>query len=93
MPAAIRKMTSQPCERLGIKDRGVLGEGAYADVVIFDSEEISSQATYEHPTRKPVGIKMVMCNGQLTVENGSSTGQQPGRALRRGDAAAIIPRG
>ena len=81
---AIRRMTSAPAARLGLTDRGVLRDGAAADVVIFDATTIRSDATVDEPRRDPVGIETVIVNGELVVDAGRHTGATPGRALRRG---------
>ncbi len=79
---AIRKSTSAVAARLSIRDRGVLREGAWADVVIFDPETIIDPATYEQPNQLSVGIEQVWVNGVRVVANGKHTGAKPGRALR-----------
>ena len=81
---AIRKMTSAPAQRLGLRDRGVIREGAIADLVVFDPATIRSHATYDDPRRFPDGIAHVIVNGVPVVQDGSHTGATPGRALRRG---------
>ena len=79
---AVRKMTSAPAARLGLRDRGVLRDGAAADVVVFDPATIRSNATYDAPRRFPDGIDHVIVNGTLAVDQGTHTGATPGRALR-----------
>jgi N-acyl-D-amino-acid deacylase len=81
---AVRKMTSAPAARLGLTDRGVIRDGAIADVVVFDPATVASLATYEEPRRFPVGIEQVIMNGTLVVHDGEHTGALPGRSLRRG---------
>jgi N-acyl-D-amino-acid deacylase len=83
---AIRRMTQAPAARLGLTNRGVLGDGAAADVVIFDPGTVRSDATVDDPRRDPVGIETVIVNGELVVDGGRHTGATPGRALRRGRA-------
>jgi N-acyl-D-amino-acid deacylase len=80
---AVRKMTSAPAARLGLRDRGVLRDGALADVVVFDPGTVRSNATYEEPRRFPTGIEHVLVNGAPVVRDGSHTGATPGRVLRR----------
>jgi N-acyl-D-amino-acid deacylase len=89
---AIRKMTSFPAQRLGLMDRGVIREGAWADVVVFDLERIQDRATnlYPHtdpfenyPHRYPLGIDYVFVNGRLVVDGEVHTGALPGRVLKR----------
>jgi N-acyl-D-amino-acid deacylase len=88
---AIRKMTSFPAQRLGMRDRGILRPGAWADVVVFDLERLQDRATnlYPHtypfknyPHRYPVGIDYVFVNGVLVVAGEEHTGELPGRVLR-----------
>jgi dihydroorotase/N-acyl-D-amino-acid deacylase len=79
---AIRKMTSAVATRLSISDRGILREGFYADVVVFDPATIGDRATFEQPHRLSVGIKHVLVNGVAVVQNGAPTGAKPGRAVR-----------
>ncbi len=67
---AVRKMTSLPAQRLGINDRGMLREGMYADMVIFDPQKVIDNVTYACPRLKPAGIEHVMVNGVISVENG-----------------------
>jgi N-acyl-D-amino-acid deacylase len=83
LPDAIRKMTSAPAARLGLRDRGLLRDGFLADVVVFDPRRVRSLATYEDPKRFPEGIDHVIVNGQPVVDGGRHTGALPGRALRR----------
>lgn len=85
---AIRKMTSMPAHKLGLAGRGVLREGNWADVTVFDPDEIIDTATYEHPHQLAKGIAYVFVNGQLAVENGELMGALAGRVLRRNSAAS-----
>jgi N-acyl-D-aspartate/D-glutamate deacylase len=95
LPEAIRKMTSWPATRLRLPSRGVIKEGNWADVVIFDYDKIQDNATYEYPFRPPTGIDVVMVNGQVVMENGKHTGARPGQILygpgRVVPAAAAAP--
>jgi N-acyl-D-amino-acid deacylase len=79
---AIRKMTGMPASRVGLKDRGVLREGAYADITIFDPQTVRDRSTFEQPNAYPVGIPFVIINGQLSVDNGERTKTLAGRVLR-----------
>lgn len=81
---AIRKLTSLPASNLGLKDRGELRPGAYADVVVFDPARIADRATYEKPHQYAVGVQHVLVNGTPVLKDGEHTGATPGRALRRG---------
>ena len=84
LPEAIRKMTSFPAQRLGLRDRGVLRDGFKADIVIFDPDTVRTAATKDDPKHYPVGIDYVIVNGQVVIEKGVNTGATPGKALRRG---------
>jgi N-acyl-D-amino-acid deacylase len=84
MEAAIRKLAGLPAENLGLKDRGLLEEGYFADVVVFDPKEVRDHATFENPHSYPTGIQHVLVNGELVVSDGNHTGSRPGRVLRKG---------
>ncbi len=79
---AIRKMTSAVAARLSIRDRGLLHEGFWADLVVFDLDTIADRATYEKPHQTSVGIKHVFVNGTKVVHDGRHTGAKPGRIVR-----------
>jgi N-acyl-D-aspartate/D-glutamate deacylase len=81
---AVRKMTSANAEKLGLPGRGVLKEGAYADLAVFDRAKVIDRATYLDPFQYPEGIEFVVVNGSLVLERGRHTGAKPGRVLRRG---------
>src|SRR5688572_9123713 len=81
LPEAIRKMTSWPATRLRLGSRGIITEGNWADVVVFDYEKIQDNATYEFPFRPATGIDAVFVNGQLVMENGKHTGARPGKVI------------
>jgi N-acyl-D-amino-acid deacylase len=78
---AIRKLTSLPAENLGLDRRGRLRVGYFADIVAFEPESISDQATYEHPHQLAVGVQHVFVNGVQVLKSGVHTGAKPGRAL------------
>jgi N-acyl-D-aspartate/D-glutamate deacylase len=78
---AIRKMTSWPATRMRIAGRGLIREGMWADVVIFDYDKIQDRSTYEHPDVTPDGIDFVIVNGQIVVDHGTHTGARPGKIL------------
>jgi dihydroorotase/N-acyl-D-amino-acid deacylase len=78
---AIRKMTSAVANRLSIQDRGVLKEGMFADVVVFDPATVADRATYEKPHQVSTGIKEVLVNGVAVVHGGDVTGAKPGRIM------------
>lgn len=78
---AIRKMTSWPATRYRLADRGLIKEGCWADVVIFDYDKIQDRATYERPLLTPLGIDYVLVNGQVVIDQGKHTGAKPGKVL------------
>jgi len=84
LPEAVRKMTSFAAERFGLRDRGRLRPGAYADVVCFDPDTITDRATYMDAHQYPVGIAWVLVNGRVAVANGASTPDCHGRVIRAG---------
>jgi N-acyl-D-amino-acid deacylase len=81
LPEAVHKMTGLPARRLGLRDRGVIRPGAWADLVIFDARRIADTATYETPHRYPEGIEHVIVNGRSVIKDGVHTGSLPGRLL------------
>ncbi|RJS88505.1 D-aminoacylase [Candidatus Bathyarchaeota archaeon] len=80
---AMRKMTSLPAQRLGLRDRGLLREGFKADITIFDPDSVRDEATFTDPHRFPSGIPYVIVNGVLVIDGGEHTGALPGKALRK----------
>ena len=83
LPEAVRRLTSLPASRLGLAGRGVLRPGAYADVTAFDPHTIADKATYQEPLQYSVGVRHVLVNGAVAVEDGELTGVRAGRFLRR----------
>lgn len=79
---AIRKMTGLPAENVGLKQRGLIREGYFADITIFDPNTVIDRATFEEPNQYPVGINYVIVNGQIEVDNGKRTPANSGRVLR-----------
>jgi dihydroorotase/N-acyl-D-amino-acid deacylase len=79
---AIRKMTSQPAQRVGLSDRGLLRAGMAADIVIFDAGTIGDLATFEDPHRLSRGVQYVIVNGAVVLDDGMLTDGRPGRVLR-----------
>ena len=79
---AIRKMTGLPAENVGLKQRGLIREGYFADLTIFDPNTVIDRATFEDPNQYPVGINYVIVNGQIEVDNGKRTPANAGRVLR-----------
>ncbi len=78
---AVRKLTSLPAQRIGLRDRGVLQEDSFADVVVFDPETVSDRATFEDPFQYSVGFRHVLVNGVPVISDGEHTGVRPGRIL------------
>jgi N-acyl-D-amino-acid deacylase len=83
LPEAIHKMTGASATALGLRDRGVLRPGNWADVTVFDADRIRDVATYEDPHRYAVGVSTVVVNGEVVIDGGDHTGALPGRVLRR----------
>lgn len=79
---AIRRMTNLSCERFGLANRGLVKEGCFADLVLFDPATVRDRATYEEPKQEPEGVAMVLVNGQVASEGGRHTGVGAGRMLR-----------
>ena len=79
---AIKKMTSMAADRIGHFDRGRIKVGTYADLVVFDFENIKDNATYTDPHRYPTGIDHVMINGKFAIKDGALTGERPGEWLK-----------
>ncbi|MFZ4622159.1 MAG: N-acyl-D-amino-acid deacylase family protein [Bacteroidota bacterium] len=82
LPEMIRKMTSMPAQKIGLKDRGVLKQGNAADIVIFDYATIKDNATFLNPHQFPSGMPYVIVNGECAVDNNVISGKLPGKVLR-----------
>jgi N-acyl-D-amino-acid deacylase len=82
MQQAIYKLTGLPAGNLKLRDRGRLREGYFADVVLFDPEQIRDHATYDDPHRYATGMRYVVVNGKLVLDEGEHTGALPGRVVR-----------
>jgi N-acyl-D-aspartate/D-glutamate deacylase len=80
---AIRKMTSQNAQKIGLADRGLVRAGCVADLALFDADTIIDKATYERPFQYSEGVHYVLVNGVLVLDQGKHSGATPGRALRR----------
>jgi N-acyl-D-amino-acid deacylase len=80
----VQKMTGAVAERVGLKDRGLLKAGYFADIVLFNPETVADATTWLKPQEYPMGIAYVMVNGQMAVANGERVGGRPGRVLRFG---------
>ena len=85
---AVHKATALPARKLRLADRGVIRSGAFADLVAFDPTTVADQATFEDPHQYPVGIPLVVVNGQVTLRDGEQTGARAGRAIRGGSRGA-----
>lgn len=83
LPDAIRKFTSLPAARVGLDDRGVVKQGMFADLTIFDPATVCDRGTFEDPVQTSVGIIHVIVNGVPVLRDAVPTGERPGRALRR----------
>lgn len=88
---AIRKMTSLNAAKIGLKDRGQLRVGAFADVTVFDLQQVIDKSTYNNPFQYSEGIEHVLVNGQVVLAKGEPTQAKPGRSLRAGRTAAHSP--
>lgn len=80
---AIRKMTSLPAEKFKIKERGKIAEGWFADIAVIDLNKVASHAIFEDPCEYSDGVKHLLVNGVLAIEDSQATGQRAGRTLRR----------
>ena len=79
---AIRKFSALPAQRMKLADRGVLKQGVWADVVVFDPDTIRDLATYDNPKQLSHGMEYVLVNGVPVIEEGKMTGELPGKVLR-----------
>jgi N-acyl-D-aspartate/D-glutamate deacylase len=79
---AVRRMTSLSADTFGLVDRGRIREGQWADLVLFDPTTVIDTATYDEPQQEPVGIRLVVVNGQIAYEDGTHTGAGAGKMLR-----------
>jgi N-acyl-D-amino-acid deacylase len=82
LESAIHKMTGAPAARVGLRDRGLIKEGMFADITIFGPATVIDRATFESPNQYPVGIEYVLVNGKLSVDKGRHTGALAGRVIR-----------
>lgn len=81
LPQAVKKMTSMPAAKLGLKDRGTLKHGNFADIVVFDPATVADKATYTDPEQYSTGIDYVIVNGQVVIDHDNHTGALPGKVL------------
>jgi N-acyl-D-amino-acid deacylase len=82
LEAAVRKASALPAQLLDVRDRGLLREGFFADIVVFDPATIADRATYEKPHQYATGIDYVLVNGAVVVDHGRITNARPGRVIR-----------
>lgn len=87
---AVRKMSSATADRLGLRDRGLLRAGCYADVVVFDPETVGDRATFADPHQLSTGVRDVWVNGVRVLEGGRHTGATPGRVLTGPGARSLV---
>ena len=80
---AVRRMTGLPAQQFRLTNRGTIAVGSYADLVVFDPATVIDRATFEAPMTPAAGIDSVLVNGRIVWRDGASTGERPGRALRR----------
>jgi len=80
-------MTSLNATKIGLRDRGWLREGAFADIIVFDADRVIDRSTYEAPFQYSEGIVYVIVNGTMVLDNGKHTGAKPGHALRHESVA------
>jgi N-acyl-D-amino-acid deacylase len=79
---AVRRMTSLPARTFGFRDRGLLREGYWADLVLFDPDKVQDKSTYTQPHQYSAGFDLVLVNGQPVVEEGKISGTRPGKVIR-----------
>ncbi|AOT02594.1 N-acyl-D-amino-acid deacylase family protein [Arthrobacter sp. U41] len=82
---AVRKMTSLPASRMGLSDRGVIREGAAADLVLFDPSTVADRADFDRPHQFSAGVRTVVVNGRIVIDDGEDTGAVSGTVLRKND--------
>ncbi len=78
---AVRKMSGATAQRIGLQDRGLLREGFFADIAVFDPERVTDRATFPDPHQYAEGFEYVLVNGTVVVDGGEHTGALPGRVL------------
>ena len=82
LETAVRKMSGLAAERMGLRERGLVRVGYYADLAVFDPATVRDRATFENSTALSEGIKYVVVNGRFTLDDGRLTSERPGRPLR-----------
>jgi len=80
-------MTSLNAAKLGMVDRGLLREGQFADITVFDPEKVIDKSTYLEPFQYSEGVEYVIVNGKVVLDRGKHTGARPGKAIRHQSAA------
>ena len=93
LPLAVYKMTGGSAAALGLVDRGILREGFWADITVFDPQHIGEQATYDDPHQYASGVTTVLVNGTVVIDGGNHTEDLPGRVLRRSPGGVIAASG
>jgi N-acyl-D-aspartate/D-glutamate deacylase len=83
LPQAVKRSSATTAQLLRIKDRGLLAPGKFADVIAFDPNTFADRSTYREPTLLAVGMKYVVVNGVVTIDDAKYTGATAGRALKR----------
>jgi N-acyl-D-amino-acid deacylase len=82
LETAVHKMTGAPAARVGLRERGLIKEGMFADITVFDPAKVIDRATFESPDQYPAGIEYVLVNGKISVDKGQRTPALAGRVLR-----------
>lgn len=82
LPQAVKRSSSQSAQFLGLKDRGTLAPGKFADIIVFDPATVADRATYEQPTVLAVGMKYVLVNGVVAIDGGKYSGATAGRVIK-----------
>jgi dihydroorotase/N-acyl-D-amino-acid deacylase len=82
LETAVHKMTGAPAARVGLRERGLIKEGTFADITVFDPAKVIDRATFESPNQYPAGIEYVLVNGKISVDKGQRTPALAGRVLR-----------
>ncbi|MFC2953851.1 amidohydrolase family protein [Marinicaulis aureus] len=88
---AVRKMTSAPADFTGLKERGRIEEGAYADLCVFDADAIADRSTWAEPMLMPVGVEHVLVNGAFAIRDGEATGDPHGVIVKRELKTSPVP--
>ena len=88
---AVRRMTSLPAQKFGLRDRGLLREGMAADIVVFDEKEVADLSTYDKPHAYSKGFHYVLVNGQTVVEEGKHVGTRSGQTLTQTNDGSSLP--